>query len=370
MAQISSKQIEDFSNEIDWNEVTHDQIPNTLDVKDYVNAQISTIKLNGYYHSINGSNNINTTSSTDVTLMSIISELGGTYSVSFNTQYLINATDRTAAASINLISAYQDLMAYTITSIIPAAIPTREFIPGVYSIPAAGTIAANIIITLNGPGIYIFKFGAAFSIGADVRIILKNGALASDVFWLAEGAVAVGANCNISGNLISNSGAVDLAAGCYITGKLLAINSGAISISSSIVKNPNATSIITWGLINSFVMFTTGGVISNAGTSAITGDIGTRTGAISNATFAYPTTLTGEFYTSSVRNALAMFSIYSNGIMVGNSSRERLSSSSSEDVSLIGIADVLPGQSIDIKWNVDSGEIISKNRILILIKIV
>lgn len=366
---ISSRQIKEFSNEVDWNQVTSEQIPNTSDVKNYVNSQILANKTNGYYHSINSSDVINTVSDIDVNMMSVFSELGGVYSVSFNSQFLINATDRTAAASTDLISAYQELMSFTVTEIITPAIPSREFTPGVYSIAAAGTIAANIIITLNGAGYYIFRFGAAFSIGADVRIILKNGASASNIFWIAEGAVAVGANCNISGNLISNSGAVDLAAGCYITGKLLAINSGAISISGSIVKNTSATSYITWGLINSFVCFTTGGVISNAGTSAITGDIGTRSGTISNATFISPTSVNGEFYTSIVRNALASFSIYANGVIVNNSKRNRISSSDSTDISLTGIVDVLPGNSIDIRWNIDSGEIIANSRILTAIKV-
>jgi hypothetical protein len=369
MARISSRQIKEFSNDVNWNQVTPDQIPNSSDVKNYVNNQILANKTNGYYHSINSSSIISTVSSVDVPMISILSELGGIYSISFNTQYSINATDRTAAASIDLISAYQELMSFTVTETITAAIPSREFIPGVYSISAAGTIAANIVITLNGSGVYIFRFGAAFSIGADVRIILKNGALASNVFWIAEGAVAVGANCNISGNLISNSGAVDLASGCYITGKLLAINSGAISISGSIVKNTIATSYITWGLINSFVCFTTGGVISNAGTSAITGDIGTRSGTISTATFVSPSSLTGEFYTSMVRNAIASFSIYANGIMIDNSKRSRISSSDSPDISLAGIVDVLPGNFIDIRWSIDSGEIIANNRILTAIKL-
>jgi hypothetical protein len=57
--------------------------------------------------------------------------------------------------------------------------------------------------------------------GANV-IIVDRGAT-EDVFWI-EGAVAIGADATIKGNLISNNGAVDLATGCSVEGKLLAIN--------------------------------------------------------------------------------------------------------------------------------------------------
>jgi hypothetical protein len=53
--------------------------------------------------------------------------------------------------------------------------------------------------------------------GANV-IIVDRGATAEDVFWIAEGAVAIGADATIKGNLISN-GAVDLATGCSVEGK-------------------------------------------------------------------------------------------------------------------------------------------------------
>jgi hypothetical protein len=58
--------------------------------------------------------------------------------------------------------------------------------------------------------------------GANV-IIVDRGATAEDVFWIAEGAVAIGADATIKGNLISNNGAVE-ATGCSVEGKLLAIN--------------------------------------------------------------------------------------------------------------------------------------------------
>jgi len=322
------------------------------------------------YYSATSATEINTRTTSDEVVpgMSLTSELGGTYAVSFNAQYEIDPSDRTSQASVDMLAAYNALMALASTETIASAIPTRTFTPGVYNIAAAGTVAAGVIITLNGSGTYIFKFGAALSMGADVSVVLQGGASASDVFWIAEGAVAIGANANIKGNLISNSGAVDLAAGCTLTGKLLAINNGAISISGSAVNNTGITSSVNWGLIVSFSIFSKGGVISNAGASYVSGDIGTKIGSITTASFA-PATITGTFYTALVGSALATFSVYQNGTLIANSKRLRSSTLHTVDVSLQAIATVGAGQSIDIRWSVDSGKITLKNRIITLISV-
>jgi Ice-binding-like len=321
------------------------------------------------YYSINSSDEITTRASSDEVIpgMSLVSELGGTYATTFNAQYTIDPSDRTAQVATDMLVAYNNLMSL-VASTIPSAIPTSTFTPGIYTVPAAGTVAAGVEITLNGSGTYIFKFGAALSMGASVKIILTNGASASDVFWIAEGAIAIGADSNIKGSLISNSGAVDLAAGCYSEGKLLAIKTGAISISSSHVTNSVSSSVINWGLLSSFVIFSSGGAISNAGNSIISGDIGTRDGSTNTASFS-TAIVSGNFYTSLVGNALASFSLYQNGVLIANSTRRRSNTINTVDVSLQAIATVGVGQNIDVRWNCDSGKITLKNRILTIINV-
>ena len=259
-------------------------------------------------------------------------------------------------------------MALTSTETIASAIATRTFSPGVYNIEAAGTLAAGVIITLNGSGTYVFRFGAALSMGANVSIVLQGGALASDVYWIAEGAIAIGANANIKGLFISNSGAVDLAAGCTLEGKLLSINQGAISISGSSVTNTSTSTAINWGLLSSFVIFCHGGVVSNAGASRIVGDIGTKDGNITIASF-YSATITGEFRSAQQVSAIATFSVYQNGGLIANSRRTRYSTINTVDISLQAIVTIAAGQVVDIRWSIDSGSITLKNRILTIINV-
>lgn len=317
------------------------------------------------YYSVNSLEEISSraTSDEEVPGLSLVSELGGTYAVSFNAQYEIDPSDRTTQASVDMFTVYDNLMAFATTETIAAAIPTRTFTAGVYTVAAAGTVAANITITLNGSGVYIFKFGAALSMGADVTIVLTSGAQASDVFWIAEGDIAIGANSNIKGSLISNSGAVDLAAGCTIEGKLLAINSEAISVSGSNINNITSSNAIEWNLLSSFAIFSQGGVISNAGTSTIDGNIGTKTGSITTGSFS-GASVSGDFFTATVSSALASFSVYQNGALIASSTRSRSSTLNTVDISLQAIATVAAGQNIDIRWRCDSGKITLINRIL------
>jgi hypothetical protein len=86
--------------------------------------------------------------------------------------------------------------------------------------------------------------------GANV-IIVDRGATAEDVFWIAEGAVAIGADATIKGNLISNNGAVDLATGCSVEGKLLAINPALVY---RLVTNTGNSSAVNWDLASSFAL--------------------------------------------------------------------------------------------------------------------
>jgi hypothetical protein len=334
------------------------------------NGSSGTSGISSKYYSVSSSEVITTMSSSDEVIpgMSLISDVVGSYAVTFNAQYSIDPSDRTIQATTDMLNTYNTLISMASTETIASAIATRTFTPGVYTVAAAGTVAADIVITLNGNGIYVFRFGAALSMGANVNIILQNGALASDIFWIAEGAIAIGAGAHVSGCLISNSGAVDLAAGCYLVGKLLAIKSGAISISTSNIVNTGISSIINWNLISSFTIFSAGGVISNAGASNVSGDIGTKTGSITVASFS-TSVFTGNYYTSMVGNAIASFSIYQNGILVENSKRTRNSTLNTVDVSVHAIASVNTGQNIEVRWSVDSGTLKLKSRILTIINV-
>ena len=76
--------------------------------------------------------------------------------------------------------------------------PLGTFTPGCYTNGGAMNIVAGGTVTLNGPGVYVFRPGGALTTGADSRVILANGACASDVYWAPVGATTLGANASSS----------------------------------------------------------------------------------------------------------------------------------------------------------------------------
>lgn len=168
--------------------------------------------------------------------------------------------------------------------------------PGVYSIGEAGSVAGTLTLSGNQNSVFIFKFDGALSIAASANMVLA-GARAENIYWIAEGAVTVGANSNVRGTLIAHPGDVLVGANCTIEGRLLS-TTGAITIgSNSTVEAPMGNIRIRIGFFNdrptasavdvlrsldSIVMFSGNGAVSNGGLSGIIGNIGAAVGSVGN----------------------------------------------------------------------------------------
>jgi hypothetical protein len=177
------------------------------------------------------------------------------------------------------------------------AFGTETISPGVYSIGSAGTLAGNL--TLDGgndsEALFIIKFKGAFTVGAGSTITLINGAKAKNVYWLAQGAVSIGASSVIQGSIFSFPGAITLGINSTITGRLIS-SVGAIIVSAGaevdkpldpiisinpMKDNAPAAAVDVLGTIEDFSLFTSSGAVTNTSTSGIFGNIGTDFGAIS-----------------------------------------------------------------------------------------
>jgi len=322
------------------------------------------------YLSTSAGNEISTNSTTDViaTGLSLTAVNSGKYLVNFNSQYTIEPGSRTAQATADLTAAYNYLMAKPITnSSHGVSYGAGETLPpGVYSNAGAVTITGSITLDAGGnPNAqFIFKFGAAFSTGASSNIILANGASACNVFWVAEGAIALGASTIMKGYLISNNGAVSLGSMSNVQGSLYS-GGGAIGLDASTLSYPVGCPN-DFGSITNFAIFSKIGDISNVGASVISGDIATNSG---NVTGFESASRTGVIYGSGINNATTNFSIYQNGTQIPFSSRKRISSNHLGEISLQAIATVGAGENIDIRWNIDSGIVKLQNRSLTLLNV-
>ena len=346
-------------------------------------ASLSLINTAGY-SSVTASSIISTTSTTDVVITDMTKTLveAGTYSIHFNGQLNIPAANYTtgwgtanAAEDLNLI--YNDIMAIPVTATHALTFGSGEtLLPGVYNVAGAASIAGTL--TLNGNNetnpIFIVRANAgAFNTGAGTNVILTNGATANNVFWIADGAIGLGADTNISGTLFSHGAAV-AGANSKVTGRLLT-TLGAISFGKGSLTLPTGNSIINFRSLYNFVIFTSSGGNANTGASLYNGNIGTGGGAITGFAAA---TVNGTIFQSGSTTLvtpikhMATFSLYKNGVLIPYSSRTRVELPS--DISLLALSKIDVDDTIDVRWKIDEQksdgiEISVLNRILTLIRV-
>ena len=151
----------------------------------------------------------------------------------------------TTQAKIDIDNAYTALMALPNTVLTHAAAfgVGETIIAGVYYIPGAGSLSGTITLNAeNNPNaIFVFKYAGAFSVAAQSKIILANGARRCNVFWIggagvATGAVSIGAGAVLKGTFLSHGGACGSGDGVFLSGRQLSTG-GAVNTYSGIIYN-------------------------------------------------------------------------------------------------------------------------------------
>jgi len=337
------------------------------------------------YASTNSSEAISTTSVTNVDIpQMVLLPSQGTHSIFFDSQ--ISNTSAVPGVIVNsdelvidFFALYNQLQAFTTTnSIHLAAYGSGETLtPGKYTNSSATSIAG--ILNLDGQGdpnaIFIFYATGDINFDASTTVVLSNGAASENIFWLGEGAVGVGANSIIYGNLIAQGAAIAVGTSCSLTGRMLT-NAGTVSFGPGVCSVPsNTSSIIDMGSTQTFVVFTGAGAINNTGSSVYNGNICSAGGATDSLSVA---TVNGVIVPPSAdtvinsdvnASATATFSLYQNDILIPSSSKQITCNSGYTNLSLSAIATVLSGQSITIKWKIDSGTLTLGNRVFTAIKV-
>ena len=349
-----------------------------------------------HFNSITSNSVVETVSVTDIVLPDMtITPKAGTYLVSFNSEYTNTPTTipSTTTTTISPYSSAQGVLdlnaAYAQIMEIPVTNTTHTItfgsgetlFAGVYTTAAALSIAG--VMTLDGGGdpnsVFIFRSSAAIDTGAGTSIILTNGASACNVFWVAEGAIGLGAGTIMKGTLISHGGAVAMGAGGLLEGRLFS-TFGAIAFGPGTATIPSNCNFIDLGMLSSFVIFTNSGALNGTGISYITGNLGTNNGIIGGFSAAVITgtvfppgdgTITTTIVTPTIvfPSSMATFCLYQNGMLIGDSVRTKLNSNDTSGISLQTIATVEENQPIDVRWKVSNGTLKLNNRILTLIRL-
>ena len=200
-----------------------------------------------------------------------------------------NADASTAQAVIDLQAAWYYLSTLTPTATIgPVLGSGQTLFAGVDTIAAAGSVVGALTFDAQGNpnAVFIIKSGGALTTAAGATVNLINGAVACNVFWVANGAISMAASTTMRGTLIANNGAIDMGAGGILEGRELS-TTGAVSVYGTIAYTPVGCGapILTGPtdpVLNSvacFTLFSALGAISNSGITTITGDVGSNGGS-------------------------------------------------------------------------------------------
>lgn len=335
------------------------------------------------YKSVNAIGTISTTSTVDTNVPGmLLIPTEGVHSVIFESGISNTSFDTSYSVDSNLLLTdyyllYDQLEDYTTTNAVHAANfgNGETLTPGKYRIGSAISVTGALILDGGGDSnaVFIIHSTGAINFAASCTIILTNGASIENVFWLAEGAIGVGASCLVKGTLMSHDGAIAVGASCTIDGRMIT-NEGAVSFGPGSCTSPaNISTIINVGSLHTFVIFTGTGAISNTSTSTYNGNICSGLGATDSLSSA---TVNGIIVPpntyAQIRNGInttATFSIYQNDVLIPSSTKQITCNSQYTNLSLSAIATVVAGQSITIKWKVNAGNLSLGNRVLTAIKV-
>ena len=106
---------------------------------------------------------------------------------------------------------------------------------GLYKWTTAVNIPTNITISGGSNDVWIFQIAGTLNVGSGVKIILKNGARAKNIFWQVAGAATLGTTSKFNGTILGKTG-INMQTGATINGRLLAQT--AVTLQMNTVKKP------------------------------------------------------------------------------------------------------------------------------------
>jgi hypothetical protein len=320
-------------------------------------------------YSITSSNQIETTSNTDVVATGLeVTPPAGTYKVDFNGHYMSIPGNVVAIATLDLQVLKLYLNNLTATGTHGLSFGSGETLTaGVYDVAGAMSIAGVLTLSGGANDIFVFRSAGAINTASFTTVQLTGGVKSANVFFLANGALGLGANNVLSGNFIAVGAAAALGADATFNGRLLS-TAGSIAFGAGTISKPTDVSLVPLGILESFLGFTNGGGIQNTALAVITGNLGTGSATV-------------VIFVGSVFNGVAfdvtqpfgdtnVFSLYKGNTLIPFTERYRYYNTYVEDVALSSIVTVNGTESISVRWRTDIGKVILTNRILTIVQII
>jgi len=110
----------------------------------------------------------------------------------------------------------------------------KTLTPGLYKWTSNLVIPTDITISGKATDVFIFQVAGTLKMSSAVKIILKGGVLAKNIFWQTSGATTLGTTTHFEGNILSQTG-INLQTGASINGRLLAQTSVTLQMNTVVI---------------------------------------------------------------------------------------------------------------------------------------
>lgn len=111
----------------------------------------------------------------------------------------------------------------------------RTLTPGLYKWSSAVIIPTDVTISGGPNDVWIFQVAGTLTMSSAVRITLRGGAQAKNIFWQTSGAATFGTSSHFEGNILGQTG-INLQTGASINGRMLAQT--AVTLQMNTVTRP------------------------------------------------------------------------------------------------------------------------------------
>jgi hypothetical protein len=157
---------------------------------------------------------------------------------------VIHAGDGAAAtAEGDLTTAYNNVAGEAGGAILPADIGGLTLAPGVYKTTSAQpSLGITGNLTLSGNGVWIFQIVSSLTTAAGApgvpasKVILSDGALPQNVFWVVGSSATLGTYSIFQGSILAQA-SVSVDTGATLDGRALALT-GKVSLDTNTVNVP------------------------------------------------------------------------------------------------------------------------------------
>ncbi|KAJ7921899.1 antifreeze protein [Mycena leptocephala] len=115
----------------------------------------------------------------------------------------------------------------TFNNLASGAIGNLVLPPGLYKWSSGITIGSDVTIAGSATDTWIFQVAGTMSVSAGKKVVLANGALASNIVWVVSGAVTANAGAHLEGVILGKT-SISLLTGATANSRLLAQTSIAL----------------------------------------------------------------------------------------------------------------------------------------------